>query len=118
VKWGVGWTAGGAGADMVGPFAERVRAAWKEAGRPGQPRIVALSYFSMQEDRTEESQRNLLDYYSHADWAQAMAESTPRGPAPVRETVDRFEDAGVDELVLDPTVADLAEVDLLADAVL
>jgi alkanesulfonate monooxygenase SsuD/methylene tetrahydromethanopterin reductase-like flavin-dependent oxidoreductase (luciferase family) len=118
VKWGVGWTAGGAAADMVGPFAERVRGAWKEAGRPGQPRIVALSYFSMQDDRVEESKRNLLDYYGHLEWAAALAEGTPRGADAVRDTVKRFEEVGVDELVLDPTVADLAEVDLLAETVL
>jgi hypothetical protein len=32
--------------------------------------------------------------------------------------VQRYRDAGVDELILDPTVADLGEVDLLAEAVL
>jgi hypothetical protein len=31
--------------------------------------------------------------------------------------VTRFRDAGVDELVFDPTVPDIGEVDLLADAV-
>jgi alkanesulfonate monooxygenase SsuD/methylene tetrahydromethanopterin reductase-like flavin-dependent oxidoreductase (luciferase family) len=119
VKWGVGWTAGGAPAEQVQPFAERVRQAWKESGRPGQPRIAALSYFAIQEDRTEESKANLMDYYGFlGDFAQAIADRAPRGETAVKETVKRFEDIGVDELLLDPTVADVREVDLLADAVL
>jgi alkanesulfonate monooxygenase SsuD/methylene tetrahydromethanopterin reductase-like flavin-dependent oxidoreductase (luciferase family) len=119
VKWGVGWTAGGAAADQVGPFAERVRAAWKDAGRPGQPKIVALSYYSMLDDRIEESRASLLDYYAYlGEWAPKLADGTPRGSSAVRDSVKSFEDAGVDELIFDPTVADLREVDLLADAVL
>jgi alkanesulfonate monooxygenase SsuD/methylene tetrahydromethanopterin reductase-like flavin-dependent oxidoreductase (luciferase family) len=119
VKWGVGWTAGGAPAEQVQPFAERVRQAWKNSGRPGQPRIVALSYFAMQEDRIEESKGNLADYYGYlGDLAQTIADWAPRGDKAVKETVKRFEDIGVDELLLDPTVADMREVDHLADAVL
>jgi probable F420-dependent oxidoreductase len=119
VKWGVGWTAGGSGADQVGGFSQRVRTAWKDAGRPGQPKIVALAYYSMQEERADESRANLHDYYAYlGEWAEKIADGTPRGRDAVREAVPRFEDAGVDELVLDPTVADLRELDLLADAVL
>jgi alkanesulfonate monooxygenase SsuD/methylene tetrahydromethanopterin reductase-like flavin-dependent oxidoreductase (luciferase family) len=116
VALGEGWTAGGAAADVVGPFGDRIRAAWNAAGRDGEPRIVALSYFSMTDE--EASKANLLDYYGSAEWAQQLAEGAPRGAPAVRDAVRRFEDAGVDELILDPTVADRAEVDLLADAVL
>ncbi len=118
-RWGIGWTAGGAAADQVGPFAVRVRAAWREAGREGDARIVALSYFSMLDDRIEDSKASLLDYYTYlGEWSSGIAEGAPRGVAGVQDTVKRFEDAGVDELVFDPTVPDLREVDLLADAVL
>jgi alkanesulfonate monooxygenase SsuD/methylene tetrahydromethanopterin reductase-like flavin-dependent oxidoreductase (luciferase family) len=118
VLWGMGWTAGGSGPDQVGPFGERVRQAWKDAGRPGRPKIVALTYYSMQEDRAEDSKAYLRDYYSWLGrWADGIAEGTARGPQAVRETVKRFQDAGVDQLILDPTVADLKEMDLLADAV-
>jgi hypothetical protein len=36
----------------------------------------------------------------------------------VRTTASRFEEAGVDELIFDPTVADLEQVDRLADVLL
>jgi alkanesulfonate monooxygenase SsuD/methylene tetrahydromethanopterin reductase-like flavin-dependent oxidoreductase (luciferase family) len=117
VKWGVGWTAGGSAADQVAPFAERVRAAWKEAGRPGQPRIVALTYFAMGDP--DASRANLLDYYAFlGDFAERVADSASRGAEAVKDTVATFEDAGVDELILDPTVAEVDEVDRLADVVL
>jgi alkanesulfonate monooxygenase SsuD/methylene tetrahydromethanopterin reductase-like flavin-dependent oxidoreductase (luciferase family) len=119
VRWGVGWTAGGSAADQIGPFIERVRKAWADAGREGRPRIVALSYFAMQEDRADESRANLRDYYGFlGDWADGIVEGTPRGAVEVRDTARRFEDVGVDELMFDPTVADRGEIDLLAEAVL
>jgi alkanesulfonate monooxygenase SsuD/methylene tetrahydromethanopterin reductase-like flavin-dependent oxidoreductase (luciferase family) len=37
VRWGTGWTAGGGAPDQVGPFTERVRRAWTEAGRARRP---------------------------------------------------------------------------------
>jgi alkanesulfonate monooxygenase SsuD/methylene tetrahydromethanopterin reductase-like flavin-dependent oxidoreductase (luciferase family) len=119
VRWGVGWTAGGQPPEQVEPFVQRVRQAWKESERPGEPRIVALSYFSMQEDRAEESKRNLVDYYGFlGDMAQQLADWIPRGEEAVRETAKRFEAIGVDELVFDPTVADVRELELLAEATL
>lgn len=118
-RWGEGWTAGGGAPDQVGPFAERVRRAWKDAGRTGEPRIVALSYFSLGEETAEDSRANLLDYYAYlGDWAEGIADAAPRTAEDVGTTVRRFEDAGVDELIFDPTVADLSQVDRLADAVL
>src|SRR5438132_990594 len=55
IEYGIGWTAGGAPPQQVAPFAERIRGAWKEAGKGGQPKIVALSYFSVgEEDRAKD----------------------------------------------------------------
>jgi probable F420-dependent oxidoreductase len=117
VKWGEGWTAGGAPPDVVGPFAQRVREAWAASGRDGEPRLVALAYYSIGEE--EESTKNLLDYYGYlGDMAKGLAEFTPRTPDAIRERVKAFEQTGIDELVLDPTVGNLDQVDRLADIVL
>lgn len=119
VRWGAGWTAGGSAPDQVGPFAERVRKAWADGGRDGSPRIVALSYFSLGDDAVESSRASLLDYYAFlGEWAEKIADGAPRTIEDVRDTARRFEKAGVDELIFDPTVADLDQVDRLADAVL
>lgn len=117
VRHGIGWTAGGSAPDQVGPFAERVREAWKEAGREGKPKIVALSYFGLG-DSEDASRRYLEDYYRFTGMGSQIADWAPRTEAAVKETLQRFQDIGVDELVFDPTVAELEQVDLLAKAVL
>lgn len=114
---GLGWTAGGAPPEQVGPFADRVRKAWADAGRPASPRIAALTYFSVGHE--EESRKNLLDYYAFTGrFAEMIASSAPRTPEAIRDRVRAFEDIGVDELILDPTVPDVEQVDRLAEIVL
>jgi probable F420-dependent oxidoreductase len=118
VRWGIGWTGGGAGPDMTGAFAERVRKAWKEAGREGVPRIVALNYFALGDSPEVERGGYLSDYYGGAPWLAQMIQYLPRTPEALRATAKAFADVGVDELIFCPTIADLAQVDLLAEAVL
>jgi alkanesulfonate monooxygenase SsuD/methylene tetrahydromethanopterin reductase-like flavin-dependent oxidoreductase (luciferase family) len=117
-RWQAGFTIGGAPPEMAGPAIQAFKEAWKQAGGDGTPRVVALSYFSLGEEHTEESLRNLRTYYGFlGDWAEAIATGTPRTPEAVRERAAGFEQLGIDELVFDPTVADLDQVDRLADAV-
>ena len=119
VRWGIGWTAGGAPIDASASFMARVREAWSAAGRDGRPRIVCLAYYSLGEGTEAESVSNLRDYYGYlGDMADRVAGAALRTPEALREAVAAYSELGVDEFVLDPTVADLAQVDLLADAVL
>lgn len=119
VEFGIGWTAGGFPPEAVAPFIDRVRSAWQEAGRDGSPRFVALNYFSLGD--TEEASRGyLLDYYQAMgpEVAEMIAGSAHRSPQAIRDAIDGFAAIGVDELVLDPTVPDPAQVELLADVAL
>ena len=117
VKWGVGWTAGGAPPEAVAPFAERVRAAWKEGGRGGQPRIVALLYFALGPDAEAGAQKSLGDYYSFAgQYAEHVVAGACKTPQAAQEAARKYEDAGVDELIYFPAMPEVEQVDLLADA--
>lgn len=116
VKWGIGWTVGGSAPDQAGPFADRVRKAWKEAGKEGAPKIVGLTYFCLAEDAEKKAAEYLGDYYGA--YGAKMAQVIPKTPQALKETVKRFEDYGFDELFADPTVADLSEIDRAAEAVL
>jgi alkanesulfonate monooxygenase SsuD/methylene tetrahydromethanopterin reductase-like flavin-dependent oxidoreductase (luciferase family) len=116
VKWGIGWTAGGSGPDRAGPVADRVRDAWKAAGREGQPRIVCLQYFALGEEAEERAAAYLTDYYG--EWGQGMASGIPKTPDALRKTVDSFQSMGADELIFDPTIGNIEQVELLAQAVL
>ena len=119
VEFGTGWTAGGVPPQMVAPFVERVRTAWRDAGRTGSPRIVALNYFGLG-DTEDRSRGYLLDYYGFLgpDFAEMIAGGAHRSAEAIRNVVAAFVEAGVDELILDPTVGDPAQVDLLAEAAL
>jgi alkanesulfonate monooxygenase SsuD/methylene tetrahydromethanopterin reductase-like flavin-dependent oxidoreductase (luciferase family) len=119
VEHGVGWTAGGMTPEMAAPFVERVRAAWRDAGREGEPRFAALNYFSLG-DTEERSRAYLLDYYEPMgrEVAEMIAGSAHRSPQAIKEVIAGFAEIGVDELVLDPTVSDPAQVDLLAEVAL
>jgi alkanesulfonate monooxygenase SsuD/methylene tetrahydromethanopterin reductase-like flavin-dependent oxidoreductase (luciferase family) len=119
VRWGAGFTIGGAPPEMAADAIQQFKAAWQEAGGNGQPRIVALSYFSLGEEHTEESLHNLRTYYGFlGDWAEGVATSAPRTPEAVRSRAAAFRELGLDELIFDPSVANLDQVDRLADAVL
>ena len=119
VEMGAGWTAGGMPPDAVAPFAARVRSAWQDAGREGGPRIAALVYFSLG-DTEEQSRSALLDYYEPMgnEMAQIIAGSALRSPGAITGAVAAYADAGVDELILDATLSDPTQVDLLAEVVL
>lgn len=117
VEFGVGWTAGGMPPDAAKAFADRVRAAWQEAGRSDSPRFVALLYFGFGSE--ERSRAYIHDYYgpAGAETATMIADSVLRDPQTIAQTVRAFDDAGFDELVLDPTLPEPEQVDRLADAV-
>lgn len=117
VKYAEGWTAGGGGPAMAAPMVEKVRAAWRDAGREGEPRFAALVYFGLGDD--EASRASLRTYYAFlGDWTDMIVESAVRTPAAAKAIVESFTEVGVTEVVFDPTVASLDEVDRLADAVL
>lgn len=115
VRWGIGWTAGGGGADIFAAMKARVEEAWAEASRDGRPEFRALSYFALGE-RTESGRDYLIDYYG--SFAERIWPSVPRDRDTVAEVAGRFREAGADELIFSPTVASMEQVALLAEAVL
>jgi hypothetical protein len=85
------------------------------AGCEGEPRIGALVYFGLSDP--EASRDSLRQYYAFlGEWADRIADSAVRTPEAVGDIARAFADVGVTDLVFDPTVADVDEVDRLADA--
>lgn len=119
VEHGAGWTAGGMPPDAVADFGQRVRAAWSDAGREGSPRIVALVYFGLG-DTEAQSRENMRHYYAPMgeEVAGMIADGVLRSPDAIRGALRAYEEAGVDELVLDPSVPDPRQVELLAEVAL
>jgi alkanesulfonate monooxygenase SsuD/methylene tetrahydromethanopterin reductase-like flavin-dependent oxidoreductase (luciferase family) len=117
---GDGWTMGGGTPDDFAAGAERARSAWRESGREGEPRLIALCYFALGETARQDADSYLNNYYRIVgeDVASMIADSAAVTPKTAVQYRDDFADAGADELVYFPCSTDVIQVDLLADAVL
>ncbi|MET7989635.1 LLM class flavin-dependent oxidoreductase [Amycolatopsis sp. NPDC005232] len=117
VDHAAGWTGAGGGPSRAEPTVKEIRAAWSAAGRLGEPRLLGLAYFSTSSG--DRGDAYLRSYYAYAgSHAATIADGAVRTPDRIRGIVREFESAGLNELTFTPTVAEVAEVDRLADLVL
>ena len=81
----------------------QVKQAWSDAGRSGEPRLSALTYFGLGDE--QRSRATLQNYYGFlTDYVSFIVEGALRTEQAVKDAVKAFEDAGVTELIFDPTV--------------
>jgi alkanesulfonate monooxygenase SsuD/methylene tetrahydromethanopterin reductase-like flavin-dependent oxidoreductase (luciferase family) len=117
-QYGDGWTMGGGTPEVFSQVLERLREAWRSAGRDGEPRTMALFYFVLGEGAQEIAQRSLGDYYAWlGDYADLIIASCAKDEATVRQYISGFEAAGAGEVICFPASADPGQVELLAAAV-
>ncbi|MEP6649434.1 MAG: LLM class flavin-dependent oxidoreductase [Lapillicoccus sp.] len=109
---------GGGDAAAFAKGAADLAAAWKEAGREGEPRTSALAYFALGPSGPDNARAYLADYYGFlgAGTAQAIAAGAVTDPEAVRTRVRDFAAAGCGELAFVPCDKDPGQVGLLADA--
>jgi len=118
-RFGDGWIAGGSPPEQFAPMREKAEAAWKAAGREGEPRTSGLAYFSLGPDAEAAAQAYLGDYYAFLgeEIASYIVSAAVKDADAVRARVRAFAEVGCDELFLFPSSPDPDQVDLLADAV-
>ncbi|MDX6603229.1 MAG: hypothetical protein QOF13_2431 [Solirubrobacterales bacterium] len=114
-----GWIAAGSGPEQFAEGLEKTKAAWSEAGRDGDPRTMALAYFSLGDHAEEEARAYLTHYYAWLgdEIAEFLVAGAAKDAGTVKQYVATYEAAGCDELILCPSSGDPDQVDLLADAV-
>ena len=114
-----GYVHGGGPPRAFARAADRARAAWIDAGRPGRPRLWGQGHFALGDAATADAGAGYLrDYYAFAGpFAERIAAGQLVTPQAIVQFVRGYEEAGCDELVLFPTVADLAQLDRLADVI-
>jgi alkanesulfonate monooxygenase SsuD/methylene tetrahydromethanopterin reductase-like flavin-dependent oxidoreductase (luciferase family) len=118
-RWADGFIAGGGGdAQRAAQLYQQAEQSWREAGRAGKLRFVAASYWALG-PRAEEGVRAYIgDYYrALGPRVEAMIGGIPISADAIRERVRAFVDAGVDELLLWPCVAEIDQVERLAQVV-
>jgi alkanesulfonate monooxygenase SsuD/methylene tetrahydromethanopterin reductase-like flavin-dependent oxidoreductase (luciferase family) len=113
-----GWIAAGSGPEQFAEGAGKVKAAWSEAGRDGEPRVSALAYFSLGDRAEEDARGYLTDYYAWLgeDIAGFLVAGAAKDADTVKQYIATYEAAGCDELIFCPSSADPDQVDFLADA--
>lgn len=117
-RFGDGWIAAGTGPEQFADGAGKARAAWSEAGREGEPRTMALAYFSLGERAEEDASAYLADYYAWLgeDIANFIVAGAAKDAEAVQQQIAAYEAAGCDELIFFPSSGDAAQVDLFAGA--
>jgi alkanesulfonate monooxygenase SsuD/methylene tetrahydromethanopterin reductase-like flavin-dependent oxidoreductase (luciferase family) len=118
-EFGDGWIAGGAPPDVLAQGREKLLAAWNDAGREGEPKVMGLAYFALGEDGEREAREYLGDYYAWlGEHAEGVVQSAAKDADTVRQYNQAFTEAGCDELIWFPSSSDPGQVDLLAGAAL
>ncbi len=116
-RYADGYVHGGGPPRAFTRAADKAYAAWSDAGRPGKPQLWGQGYFALGDDAIKEAgYRYLRDYYAFTGpFAEKIAAGLLTSPQAVAQFMRGYEDAGCDELVLFPTVPDLAQLDRLAE---
>jgi alkanesulfonate monooxygenase SsuD/methylene tetrahydromethanopterin reductase-like flavin-dependent oxidoreductase (luciferase family) len=97
--------------------AHTARTAWSDLGRSGSPALWAQGYFALGDEALVERGRAYLqDYYSFTGpFATKIAEGMLATPQAIAQFVRGYAEAGCDELVLLPAIAELEQMDRLRD---
>jgi alkanesulfonate monooxygenase SsuD/methylene tetrahydromethanopterin reductase-like flavin-dependent oxidoreductase (luciferase family) len=95
--------------------------AWSASGLPGRPYFAGGAWFAMGPRAEEKALEYLHDYYGFmGDPAvrEMLSNITLIDESNIKETLERFEQAGLDEFFFSPLIAELDQVDRLAELVL
>jgi alkanesulfonate monooxygenase SsuD/methylene tetrahydromethanopterin reductase-like flavin-dependent oxidoreductase (luciferase family) len=118
-RWANGFISGGrSDPERVGKFYRLAEQSWKDAGRPGTPRLVGCVYYALGNDIRDKAIENQRMYYGFMGAAaDRMAQNFLSTPAAIKEVLNVFTDLGADELFFWPAVADFSQIDRLTEAV-
>ncbi|MFL5625654.1 MAG: LLM class flavin-dependent oxidoreductase [Ktedonobacteraceae bacterium] len=114
-RYADGYVHGGGPPRAFSRAADKALAAWNDAGRPGKPQLWAQGYFALGDEAAEAGYRYLKDYYAFTGpFAERIAAGLLTNPQAIAQFIRGYEEAGCDELVLFPTVADITQLEQLA----
>lgn len=115
-RYADGYVHGGGPPRAFASAAAKARAAWLDAGRPGQPMLWGQSYFALGDPSAGEAY--MRGYYAFTGgFAERIAAGLLTTPAQVQDQIRGYREAGCEELVLLPATSDAEDLDRLATAV-
>ena len=118
-RYADGYVHGGGPPRTFERAAAKMRTAWTDLGRTGRPLLWAQGYFALGDiAEIEKGRAYMRDYYSFTGpFAEKIAEGMLATPQAIAQFVRGYAEAGCDELVLLPAVADIAQLERLQDVV-
>ncbi len=91
---------------------------WEAEGRSGAPRLAGVASYALGPDAADKVGGYIRHYYSFlGDTAEQMARNAISTPEAVKDTIRDMESIGMDEVVFLPSVADLDQLERLADII-
>jgi alkanesulfonate monooxygenase SsuD/methylene tetrahydromethanopterin reductase-like flavin-dependent oxidoreductase (luciferase family) len=113
-RYADGYAHGGGPPRAFAGAATRARAAWRDLGRPGRPRLWGQAYFALGD--VERGNAYLRDYYAFTGpFADRIVAANLTSGRAIKDLVRGYAEEGCDELVLLPTVSDIDELERLAE---
>ncbi len=118
-SWGDGFLAPGGGEPVrMAALWQRIRDAWHAAGRQGEPRWVGASYYGLGPDGVDAARAHIEAWYGFdPELAERRLAAIPTTPEAVRAAIRVQQDMGVGEFILRPCIADIDQVERLAELV-
>jgi alkanesulfonate monooxygenase SsuD/methylene tetrahydromethanopterin reductase-like flavin-dependent oxidoreductase (luciferase family) len=118
-RYADGYVHGGGPPRAFARAATKACSAWVDAGRPGLPRVWAQGYFALGDEATIASGRQYLAHYYAftGHLAGRIVDGLLTTPQAIAQFARGYAEAGCDELVLFPAVAELAQLHRLAEVV-
>jgi alkanesulfonate monooxygenase SsuD/methylene tetrahydromethanopterin reductase-like flavin-dependent oxidoreductase (luciferase family) len=117
-RWADGFITGGIpDPEQVRQLFDIAEESWRTEGREGKPRLVASLYYALgpNADRGGDYIRHYYSYFGPG--ADDMARSIPSTQEALDNLIRGLGDVGADEVICWPTVAELDQVDRLAELV-
>jgi alkanesulfonate monooxygenase SsuD/methylene tetrahydromethanopterin reductase-like flavin-dependent oxidoreductase (luciferase family) len=119
-RWGDGFVLGRASDPSTRrQVLHMVVEAWKEAGRPGKPRLVSSIEYAFGPAALERAVASLRRYYNYLgdQRAEVISKSVISSPQALKADIQAFADIGLDELLIFPCVSEMEQFDRLVDVI-
>ncbi len=115
-RWGNGFIAGGRDPKGTQQFFQSAQESWKEAGRPGKPRLVGCFYYALGTDAKERAGAYLRSYYVNlGPMVETMINNLPLTIDAISERIQAYAEIGADEVIIWPCTPDMEQFDQLAE---
>ena len=119
-RWGDGFVLGRASDPSTRrQVLHMVVEAWKEAGRPGKPRLVSSIEYAFGPAAPKRAAASLRRYYSYLgdQRAEMISRSVISSPQALKADIQAFADIGLDELLIFPVVSEMEQFNRLRDVI-